>query len=846
MSTPFRPLEIPPGVVATATKKMRSSNWSEVNFMRWREGQLTPMGGQSQFTNVVGGVDQYVFASRCKAIHGWYDLEGIYHIAYLCESNLYVDTGGALSDITPPDGIAPPSGLIGGYGDDTYNLDEYGTPRPIPGSVAITKVPDAYSLDNFGSILYAMTSTDGRLLMWDPANGSGVISGVTAAGAFTTTSPIIYTTSIPASVMPGETVTDTTLGQVLGSVQSVATTVATTSALAQFFPPQSSVLAGPPPVGAGPGLTVVNTTTGQPVGMILTYAQLVQVTDAQGSFTSNYRAVFALPNPGWGIAGLTVRDLTLGVTLGTLDVWGPFNFNATSTTVIPAGTTTVIMDEANSGVVIPGMAITSGDIPGWTATVVTWLNRALQLSAAIPINVNSVIFHFSSGAQSVLIWDFSGGGGPVNSAGANDVLQLTSGTNAVITFTAPVASSSSGATDVLSITGGSTLTLMANSAYASAGPTDALSFGANRALVQEPDSGRGPVPHGRCFVVTQERFIMICGSTDDGTTGGGSARRFAWCDQENPGAWDYSNVTSQAGFLDIEPASPIICAIETRVGILMWTGKKAYVSQFLGVPYVYNYVELADNCTPWSPQSMATTSSLTLWFSEQGVFSFDGTSIMPVACRVRPWIDDAIDPIQVRELSFAAHLGEFSEWWWFWPSMNSPFNTCAAVYNYKEGWWTQCRLSRSAGITSSYTSHPIFADDFVAFQHEVGASYQNAVGNLPVVQPFAESFDLNINSGSRLTTVKQLIPDVEAVGATDPTAIANAIANLRYSIFYRNSRSLGAPELQTPLITPRSDGFVDLRATGRDIRLRIDVATPIIQPFTLGQHQIDAVPRGDR
>ena len=522
------------------TKKMQSSNWAEVNFMRWREQQLTPMGGQAQYTNVVGGVEQYVFASRCKMIHGWYGLDAVYHIAYLCETNLYIDTGGTLTEITPVDGIAAPSGLEGGFGDGLYNVDDYGTPRVIPGSVAITKVPDAYSLDNFGSILYAMTSADSRLLMWDPAVGGS-------------------------------------------------------------------------------------------------------------------------------------------------------------------------------------------------------------------------------------------------------------------------------------------------------------------AVVQPPSGDAGPVPNGRCFVITPERFVMIFGSTNDGTAGGssgGSSRRFAWCDQENPGAWDYSNVTSQAGFLDIEPASPIICALSTRVGVIFWTGKKVYASRFLGLPYIYNSTELADGTTPWSPQSMTTTSALTLWFSEQGVFSYDGTSIVPVVCPVRPWIDDDIDPIAVRELSFAAHLGEFSEWWWFFPTLGNPFNTRAVVYNFKEGWWSQCNLSRSAGITSSYTAHPIFADDTVAFQHEVGATYAN--GNMPVILPFAETFNLNLLSGARLITVKQMIPDVEAVEATDPNAVANAIGSLRYSLFYRNSRSLGAPELQSTPVPVRQDGFVDFRTTGRDIRLRIDVATPIIQPFTLGQHLVDAVPRSDR
>ena len=94
------------------------------------------------------------------------------------------------------------------------------------------------------------------------------------------------------------------------------------------------------------------------------------------------------------------------------------------------------------------------------------------------------------------------------------------------------------------------------------------------AVEQPAASGRGPVPRGRCFVVTQERFVVIFGSTNDGTTDGGSPRRFAWCDQENPDAWDYSSVTSQAGFLDIEPASPIVAAIATRTGTLFWTAQE--------------------------------------------------------------------------------------------------------------------------------------------------------------------------------------------------------------------------------------------------------------------------------
>ena len=551
MSTQFRPLEIPPGVVAKPTKNMNSSNWAEVNLCRWVQGQLTPVGGQAQYDYSIP------FASRIKRIHGWYGLDQIYRIAYLCEAHLYVDEGGVLNDISPgtaamdvnysdglySDGlysgdatqpIQPPVIGAGGYSDGLYGDSTYGTPRAEGENVLLDRVPDAFSLDNFGSILYAMTSADGRLLMWDPAVGGAAVE-------------------------------------------------------------------------------------------------------------------------------------------------------------------------------------------------------------------------------------------------------------------------------------------------------------------QPAASGRGPVPKGRSFVVTQERFIVIFGSTQDGTAGGGGPRRFAWCDQENPGAWDYSSVTSQAGFLDIEPASPIIAAIATRTGTLFWTAKKAYVSQFLGIPYVYNYVELASNCTPWSPQSMTTTASLTLWMSQQGMFSYDGTSIAPVACLVRPWIDDDIDLLNVREQACMAYVGNFNEVWWFFPQNGQPYNTRVVIYSYKEGWWSQGRMARSAGITASYTAHTIMADGLVAYEHEASNTYPP-----DVPMPWAETFDLNLTSGARLITVKQIIPDVEGDAA-----------NLLYSLFYKNSRSVmadpisGLPvpvqEMQT---TPRpvntSNGYVDLRTTGRDIRLRIELAGPLVNAVTVGQHLIDSVVRGDR
>ena len=621
MSTKFVPLTIPPGVVAAATKKMQSTNYSEVNMVRWADGQLPPQGGGQLAP--IGGQSRYNFnfASRCKAIHGWYDLNLIYNIAYLCETNLYVDRGGQLLDITPSGGILPPTPPTeGGYGDGLYDQG--------------IQIP--------------------------------------ATTAWTTSSLNITMQSNPGGIVPG----------------------------VDIFNVTAWIAAGSP----------VNTTPYH-VGTVKTFNGTLLVLNATA---------------------------LLGGAIGDVLNFGAYNEP-----------------------------------------------RSINVDAAIDRvpdayslqNFGAILLAMTSPDGRLLHWD-------------------------------PASAPGTLATIVTPLTGST-------------------------------------VPHGRCFVVTQERFVQIFGSYLDGTpSDGGSFRRFAWCEQEDYTNWSYSDLTTQAGFMDIEPASPIICAVATRSGTLFWTGKKAYRSRYLGSPYIYSCDELADNCTPWSPQSMVTTSSMVLWFSQQGPYSYDGTSILPVQCTVRAWIDDDIDLLGVRAQACAVHVANFNEFWWFFPQgpQSNPggYNTRAVVYNYKEGWWAQARCARSAGVTASYTSHTIMANGLVAYEHESGFIYNDCD------LPWVETFDINVGTAN-LVTMKQMIPDIEG-----------AIANVRYSLFYRNSRTLGLPELQTAPQPVRQDGYVDFRTTGRDIRLRIDLAVPAgqiadgvasdgsVYPVTLGQHLIDFVPRGDR
>lgn len=151
-----------PGVISVPTRASKSAAWAESNLIRWIQGRLAPIGGWSR-------IDYSPFASELKKIHRWVTASGSTIIGYLCEEHLYVDYDGTLHDVTPVGGIAEPTDITtGGYSDYKFGYGSYGTPRPL--KVNSVKLAPVYTLANWGQNLMAMTSSDGRLLEWDPTN----------------------------------------------------------------------------------------------------------------------------------------------------------------------------------------------------------------------------------------------------------------------------------------------------------------------------------------------------------------------------------------------------------------------------------------------------------------------------------------------------------------------------------------------------------------------------------------------------------------------------------------------------------------------------------------------------
>lgn len=173
-------LDLPPGISKNGTKYQAKNRWYASNLVRWYEKKIMgPIGGWRAVRKVSDQTPVTV-TGMPRAMHGWKANDSISHLAVGTHTKLWHYIDGAVNDITPAGmpGSPPVDGtfVFGNFGSGAFGGGNYGT-----GSGALSYVsPATWQLDNFGELLVACHSVDGRLLQ---AAAGGGVATVVSAGA---------------------------------------------------------------------------------------------------------------------------------------------------------------------------------------------------------------------------------------------------------------------------------------------------------------------------------------------------------------------------------------------------------------------------------------------------------------------------------------------------------------------------------------------------------------------------------------------------------------------------------------------------------------------------------------
>lgn len=330
------------------------------------------------------------------------------------------------------------------------------------------------------------------------------------------------------------------------------------------------------------------------------------------------------------------------------------------------------------------------------------------------------------------------------------------------------------------------------------------------------------VPTGnRAVVVTDERHVMVLGA-------GGNPRRLAWSSREDYTDWNFASTTNTAGFLDLETSTPLLTAINVREGVLVFSETEVFLARYIGSPFIYS-AEYLGSSSVLHPNMIATFDGKAMWFDQSGFMVYEGGSMRPVQCPVLDFFKSDIDPTYGSVVSHGSENGVFDEVWFFYPSNGQTECDSYIIFNYNEGWWANGSLSRTASFPAGANKFPLMAGtDNNLYAHEDGWT---DAGNSRVGDIWLETGALSIGQGDRGWEVRQMLP-----------ATGFGYDTLKVTVYGRQAPD-GSERTFGPY-TPRSNGYMDMRVSARDIRVRFEATED--GDWGIGKMRLEVAPGAGR
>jgi hypothetical protein len=320
----------------------------------------------------------------------------------------------------------------------------------------------------------------------------------------------------------------------------------------------------------------------------------------------------------------------------------------------------------------------------------------------------------------------------------------------------------------------------------------------------------------RAVIVTEERHALLLQES-------GNARRIAWCSREDYTDWNYASTTNTAGFLDLEAETPLYTAQKVRNGTLVFSESEVFHVRYVGQPFIYG-ADFLESTRIIGPRAVASDSGVAFWWSKDGFFKSDGSQVQPIPCPIWDYLCVVRCTQQAPSKMFASSHGIYPEIWWFYPSKGSSVSDRYVVHNYIEGWWAIGELSREAMCPALADQKPLMAGaDHYLYQHETG--WSDTSGAARDGDVYAETSVINIPvGGERNFEIRQ------AMAAND-----FGTDSLRMTFFTKQT-PMGSERTFGPY-SPRADGYVDTRVTGRDVRLKVEALGD--SDWNLGEIRLD-------
>jgi hypothetical protein len=339
---------------------------------------------------------------------------------------------------------------------------------------------------------------------------------------------------------------------------------------------------------------------------------------------------------------------------------------------------------------------------------------------------------------------------------------------------------------------------------------------------------------GGMYVSTQSEQVIAFGTPPLGGRQP-DPMQIRWSDITDPYDWT-PTTANNAGDYRLPSGSFIVGINQSYYETLFFTDTTVYTAQFNGTNSEFSFNPIANGVSMIAPKASVNNGSVVFWMDQSNFWQYNG-SVTELECPIKEYVFGNINRLQ-RFKIHAALNQEFSEVWFFYPSINSTEIDSYAMFCYRDSTWAVGLLNRTAWSNTGRDQYPIATDENgYIWLHE---STNDANGQpLPW---YLVSGDIDTQGGSVYTTLWRLISDIQYTGTNGPYQSIN--------LDVRTRRTSNDPYVvvSTRELNPTNtnDGYTDVRARGRRISLKWYNPGITGTGFILGSTQAEIFPSGKR
>lgn len=304
-----------------------------------------------------------------------------------------------------------------------------------------------------------------------------------------------------------------------------------------------------------------------------------------------------------------------------------------------------------------------------------------------------------------------------------------------------------------------------------------LAYARAVALSSLPGATYAPRLAKQVMISDNDRHVLAFGCDDEFSPGVMDPLLIRFSAQEDLTDWQ-TLPTNTAGSLRVGAGSEIICAVEAKQQILVFTDVSVHAMQFLGPPYTFGIDMLSANISIAGPNAAVAVDDAVFWMGQGEFYVYDGT-VRQLPCTVKDYVFSDINTDQLAKVVAGINT-MYGEVWWFYSSTGSTENNRYLVYNYLQNIWYYGSMGRTAWTHRNEGPNPLAAgeDNFI-YEHEIGAD--DGSQNPPVALPaYIESSGQEIGEGDQFAFIWRIIPDLTF---RNSTGVPSATMTIKASNF---------------------------------------------------------------